>query len=145
MATRGWQHVTESELAQRLAGLTRLAQQINQKKYKNLRVEVDGQKFDSKAEADQWLILKARERAGEIHGLLRQVHFALYTATADREMRVRVSAYIADFVYVDGDGTKHVGARHVVDVKRRQTKTQVYALKRKWLYLQDGIVIEEVG
>jgi hypothetical protein len=47
-----------------------------------------------------------------------------------------VSSYVADYVYVEQ------GKRHVVDAKGK--RTQMYALKKKWLFLQDGIVIEEV-
>ena len=35
-------------------------------KYYNKKVEVDGQKFDSKKEYQRWLELKLMERAGEI-------------------------------------------------------------------------------
>jgi hypothetical protein len=57
--------------------------------------------------------------------------------TTDRQSYNVVSFYIADFVYQDAKGRTHV-----VDAKGK--RTAVYQLKKKWLELQEGIVIEEV-
>ncbi len=49
---------------------------------------------------------------------------------------VQVSTYVADFVWIDGSG--------LVVADKKGKRTQIYALKRKWLELQQGIVILEV-
>lgn len=78
-------------------------------KYGNRKVTVDGIKFDSKREADRWLVLRDRERKGEIAKLERQVRIPLMgrdgpilTPTG------RQAVYVADFTYVDWalDGAK---------------------------------------
>ena len=62
-------------------------------KYGNRKVELDGEKFDSIAERDQWASLRLMERAGD-QSLRRQVRFPLSGADG-----TRVCDYIADFVY----------------------------------------------
>lgn len=105
-------------------------------KYANTKVIAHGVKFDSKREAAYYETLLLREKAGEINNLQRQVPFSL-TTTGQDGMAVEVAEYIADFVYFElGTGM------HVLDAKGH--KTRMYALKKKWLYLQSGIEIEEV-
>jgi hypothetical protein len=103
-------------------------------KYHNVKTAIDGVVFDSKREATYWCGLQARARAGEITELRRQVVFPLCCPVEDRA--VMVASYIADFCYLEN------GVRHVVDAKGH--RTPIYNLKRKWLRLQDGIIIEEV-
>lgn len=146
MATRGW-----DSLPSELAGRVRTTAQRTsssplspssppRRKYRNAVVEINGIRFDSKAEAEYWLKLRDREARGEIHSLQRQVAFALRCPVETAHDLIAVAAhYIADFTYYEG------GHRHVVDVKRSATQTAVYRLKRKWLELQTGIVIEEVA
>lgn len=143
--TRGFEHLTEGDAAklgkQSLPrGKTSLPTG-KPSKYRNVKIVVDGITFDSKREAAYWVGLKARAAIGEINSLERQVVFALCApdrTTGIPPLRsVVVAFYIADFSFYDRDG-----ARHVVDAKG--AKTQMYKLKRKWLELQDGIVIEEV-
>ncbi len=114
-------------------------------KYRNVKTLAAGFIFDSKREANHWLILKAREGLGEITELRRQVRFPLYTTEVVRIKDsdhigqialVQVAEYIADFTYISGNGL------NVVDAKGK--RTQMYALKKKWLELQSGIIIEEV-
>jgi hypothetical protein len=107
-------------------------------KYRNVKVEINGEKFDSKREANYWVGLKMREKAGEISTLARQVSYDLECPTHNPDECVVVAHYIADFRYYE-IATKTV---HVVDAKGK--RTAMYALKKKWLELQDGIVIEEV-
>lgn len=97
---------------------------------------VDGIVFDSKREAARWVLLKAREKDGEITDLRRQVRFPLYAPAVGQGAWVQVSEYKADFTY------QVAGVFTVEDAKG--LRTQMYALKAKWLELQDGIVIEEV-
>lgn len=51
-----------------------------------------------------------------------------------------MAEYIADFTYIDVQS----GVRVVVDVKSSGTRTPTYLLKRKWLELQQSVLIEEV-
>jgi len=115
---------------------------VKPSKYRNVRCEIGGEKFDSKHEADDWLELKARESAGEISDLQRQVEFNLKTPVYDRHGDMVgaaiVASYLADFVFTEG------GRRVVQDSKGgKATRTAVYKLKRRWLAIQDGIEIRE--
>ncbi len=128
---------TEEWLAQRLN--QRKSVQSPRSKYGNERIEAGGKRFDSKKEARVWLELKARELAGEITDL--QHHAPLYHLMApspDRQIMVTISTYEPDFTYLEPGAA----ARTVVDAKGH--RTAIYALKKKWLKLQDDIDIIEV-
>lgn len=137
--TRGWtrQDVTRHELKQALTTAP-------PSKYRNVKVTVDGERFDSRKEADYWMGLKLRERAGEITELARQVLFSLYapqiygSQNPEHAVWIQIAEYKADFVFRDATG------RHVVDAKGQKQRICPYPLKKKWLELQEGIVIEEV-
>lgn len=144
MATRGFEHVTQADVNRRA-----LKQALRAKppKYHNVKVVVDGHRFDSKREADYWCLLRVREKAGEIFGLQRQVSFPLYAPVLDEgggfsvgigERCHVVASYVADFVYRDTED-HHL---HVLDAKGK--RLPLYTLKAKWLFLQQGITIEEV-
>ncbi len=111
-------------------------------KYRNVRTKIGAEVFDSQREARYWLVLKAREAAGEIRNLRRQVAFPLYCpvmndSAADRE----VSRYLADFTFETGSLDEPFDYQlHVLDAKGK--KTQMFVLKAKWLFLQQGITIE---
>jgi hypothetical protein len=132
ISTRGWENATLHDVRDRRVP-------VKPSKYRNVKITVNGEVFDSKREAAYWQGLKAREHNGEITKLRRQVSFPLLTCQGEwpNVFGVQVSTYVADFSYYDRDGE-----RHVVDAKGK--RTQMYALKKKWLELQDGIVIEEV-
>ncbi len=106
-----------------------------QSKYHNVQTVADGVKFDSKREAEYWMLLRLRERAGEIRNLERQIKIPLVCPCKDGTEAV-VAHYVADFTYTDKAG------EHVVDAKGKRTR--MYDLKKKWLFLQGGIEIEEV-
>jgi hypothetical protein len=109
-------------------------------KYRNVKVVVDGERFDSKREAQHWAELKLRERIGDISGLRRQVPYDLRCPTDTGDGQLVVAQYIADAVFVDKDGLTHVQ-----DVKGgRATQTALFKLKQKWLALQSNIEIEIV-
>lgn len=76
-------------------------------KYGNVKTEVDGIRFDSKAEAKRYEELKILVRAGEIQGFIRQVSIPLH-----------VDRYIADFLICNLDGTFYFE-----DVKGYETQT----------------------
>lgn len=107
-------------------------------KFKNIRVEVDGEKFDSKREAAYWHELQLRQMAGEIRDLRRQVTFPLYTPSFADGVNCEDSALIVDFVFFDNDAT---GAEHVQDVKGAK-ETPMFASKAKRLFIQQGIEVE---
>lgn len=133
---RGFEHMTEGDAA-------KLGKQAVAKpsKYRNVKVVVGGITFDSKREANYWIGLKARQRAGEIQELRHHVNLPLLAVDrvgGQHSANVIVAYYEADFYFEDVAS----GDPHVVDAKGK--RTQMYLLKKKWLELQDGIVIEEV-
>ena len=107
--------------------------------------------FDSKKEADYYCELLARERAGEVFKIERQVKIQIQEGFTDiTGVKHRPITYTADFVYYerinfttnnDGVILSEDIKVHIVDVKG--LKTDVYKLKKKLLAYQ-GIVIEEV-
>lgn len=107
------------------------------RKYRNEPTELDGIKFDSRAEAKRWAELKIMEKAGQVSQLRRQVPFVLIPPT-DRPSggKERECSYIADFVY-----TRRDGVRVCEDVKG--TKTPEYIIKRKLMLQVHGIEILE--
>lgn len=141
MATRGFENTTAADLLRGKVGRKSATLPQERSKYRNVKVVVGGEAFDSQAEAAYWMGLQAREHAGEIQGLRRQVPFPLYCPmrTSNRGgsiLLAQVAEYVADFVFYEGL------VQHVVDKKGKRTRE--YAMKKKWLELQDGIVIEEV-
>ena len=91
-----------------------LAQQQAPRKYRNVKTEVDGITFDSKAEANRYCELRAAKRAGTIQGFGIQPSFVL-------EGSVR---YRPDFIVCDLGG--HIWVEDVKGVE-----TQAFRLKRK--------------
>lgn len=105
-------------------------------KYHNVKVTVDGIRFDSAKEAWRWSELQLLERAGEISGLERQVPFELIPEqTRSDGKKEKPIIYVADFTYWQ-DG------RFVVeDVKG--LKTREYVMKRKLMLAVHEIEIQE--
>jgi hypothetical protein len=104
-----------------------------QPKYRNLRVTVDGETYDSKKEAARGKELALLARAGAITNLRRQVPFKLTSHGKE------ICRYFADFTYEKLDGSYHIE-----DVKSEATrKLPVYRIKKK-LMAAHGHVIEEV-
>lgn len=117
---------------------------VKKPKYRNRKAEYydPGLKetitFDSEKERDYYLLLKARERRGEIKDLRRQVEIEIQRAFVDNaNNKHRAIKYIADFTYYD---LKDYSI-HYIDVKG--FKTEVYKLKKKLLAYRN-IIIEEV-
>lgn len=109
-------------------------------KYRSKKTVVDGQKFDSKKEANRYQELVLPEKAGEIKDLRTQVKFKLIPAQRDEatgKVIERECSYKADFVYYEEDGETVVE-----DVKGFRTKE--YIIKRKLMLYQYGIRIREV-
>lgn len=97
-------------------------------KYHNVPCEVDGHKFDSKAEAARYGELKLFERAGSIADL--QVHPRFVIVDADEHGRAMF--YEADFMY--RDWSDYTGLMVVEDVKggsKGATSTPLFRLKAR--------------
>lgn len=110
-------------------------------------------KFDSNKEMKFFFELLAREKAGEVFKIERQVEFEIQPAFTDATgKKQRPIKYVADFVFKERINPKRAGnivtsddiKVHVVDVKGSpKTLTEVYKLKKKLLAYK-GIYIEEV-
>lgn len=103
-------------------------------KYRNKRIYVNGEKFDSMKEYRRYQDLRLMECMGEISHLKRQIPFTLFRKSKyGREIK-----YIADFTYLQN------GKYVVEDVKSLATKTPLYRLKKRILAEHTGIIIKEV-
>lgn len=128
--------VTEGQLRQMLNNVsqhkTKSEQKRKKSKYNNERVELHGEKFDSKKEAARYGQLLLLEKAGKISGLKRQIAFVL---EVNNQL---ICKYIADFTY-------NVGSTEIVeDVKSIMTrKLPVYLLKKKLMKAIHNIEIKE--
>lgn len=90
-------------------------------------------KYHSKYEAEVAGKLAALERMGKIRDLQEQVRIVLVPGNG----RLRPIVYVADFIYFDLEGIKHI-----LDAKG--FKTQVYRLKKRMAALLLNVIIEEV-
>lgn len=124
------------------------------RKYRNTPVEVFGIKFDSRKEANYYLLLREQQDKGKISDLRMQVPFELIPAVYKEEIKhlktkdkierrciQRATHYLADFVYKDNDTGREV----VVDVKSPITRQNAeYRLKKKMMLALKNIEIKEV-
>jgi len=104
-------------------------------KYRNVKTQLDGLTFDSKAEAAYYAELKLREKAGEVRHIRRQVRYPLDVNG------IKICDYIADFVYEELQGFRResgfrngeaVWRQAIVDVKSPfSARLPVYRLKAK--------------
>lgn len=106
MKAARWTTEQLQDYQQRKAGTAAKAAPAKGSKYRNTKVEQDGQTFDSKKEAQRWKVLRALEQAGEIRNLVRQVTFSLQPAVElEGEKRKKPALrYVADFIYVAAAG-----------------------------------------
>jgi hypothetical protein len=111
---------------------------MQENKYHNKKVTVDGLTFDSIKEANRWQELRLMERAGKITGLSRQLRIEIVQKTKLHRAR----HYVADFVYFD----KEHGKTIYEDVKgyKKGLAYQMFSLKRDILYWRHGIEVTEV-
>lgn len=96
-------------------------------KYRNVRTEVDGITFASKAEARRYQELKLLERAGKISGLKLQPRYPL-----NAEDGTKIATYVADFEYL----SEFNGRTYTEDVKG--VETPAFRLKSKLFEAQYG-------
>jgi hypothetical protein len=116
---------------------SRYKNSVARTKFRNVKVEVDGIRFDSKWEAHRWQELTLMQRAGEIRKLERQRPFAIVIN------EIHVCNYVADFVYerLERFGAGESWQRVVEDAKG--FRTEMYRLKKKLLRASLGIEIVE--
>ena len=100
-------------------------------KYKSIKVEIDGIKFDSKKEAARYGQLKLLKRAGEITKIELQPRYDII-----------INGKFCGFYKADFRITWKTGAVTIEDVKGM--KTPVYSLKKKIIEAMYGIKIVEV-
>lgn len=120
-------------------------------KYYNQKVTVAGQSFDSKHEAERYLLLSMLQRAGEISDLRTQVPFELIPSQREPDTVgprggvkpgkciEKACVYYADFVYKNKDGDTVVE-----DAKSPATRTEAYKIKKKLMLYVHKIKIVEV-
>ena len=122
-------------------------------KYRNKKVIVNGETFDSEKEYKRYRELLLLERAGAITDLQRQVKFVLIPAQYEtferygkRGQRLKDGKrciergvdYYADFVY------KENGKQIIEDTKSDPTRTESYIIKRKLMLFIHGIKVKEI-
>lgn len=105
-------------------------------KYHNTKTTISGHTFDSRHEAERYIVLRSMEESGLISNLRLQVPYELVQGRKIKGKTIRPSYYIADFVYTRG------GEEVVEDAKG--VKTAVYQLKKKLMADRYGILIQEV-
>ena len=95
-------------------------------KYNAKKVEVDGIKFDSKAEGEYYLHLKQQVAERQILGFERQKRMLLQEGfnVEGVKGKIRPIFYVVDFIITENDGTLTY-----VDVKGMET--DVFKLKKK--------------
>lgn len=107
-------------------------------KFKNKKTEIDGHKFDSKAEARRYEELKRLAQTHLIDQLSLQVPFELVPSQYENGRCVeRAVKYVADFTYLEN------GQIVVEDVKSPASITPAYIIKRKLLLERHGIRLRE--
>lgn len=118
-------------------------------KYHSKKTIAFGITFDSKKEADRYMVLKNLEAKKKIHDLQRQVKFVLIPAQREEDSvgvkggRIkgkvieRECAYYADFVYFTPDNV-------MIVEDTKGMKTPEYVIKRKLMLYIHGIQIREI-
>lgn len=95
-------------------------------KYKSVKVEIDGHKFDSKMEGNRYLKLKELLKEKQIKDLELQPRFLLQPSFKKYGRTIRKIEYIADFKYYDNVRQKLI----IEDVKGFETKD--FKIKQKY-------------
>lgn len=93
-------------------------------KYNARKTVINGIQFDSKAEGQYYIILKDKQRRGEIESFTLQPKFLLQEGFEKNGKKYRPITYKADFEIVHNDGSLEI-----VDVKGFVTKE--FAIKLK--------------
>ena len=106
-------------------------------KYHAVAVHIDGHRFQSRAEARRYMVLKALLSAGKIRALTCQVRFPLRVA------QYLITTYIADFSYF----TVPDGTFVIEDVKgwRGGVPYSMFKIKAKLLRALTGLQVTEMA
>jgi hypothetical protein len=102
------------------------------------------ERFQSRREAQRWLVLLAEQDANRIRGLRRQVAYPLNVVRPDGHIET-IARWTADFVYEElcaGGAPGHSWWRAVVE-DSKGFKTEMYRRSRKHFQAQYGIAITE--
>lgn len=102
---------------------------VKQAKYRSEKTKVGTKTFDSRKEANRYLVLRKAQEEGKIEGLECQKEFLLQEGFRDNQGNwQRPIVYICDFFYKDIASGRWI----VEDVKSIITrKLEVYRIKRK--------------
>lgn len=106
------------------------AKRERRNKFGNIITAIGDEKFDSKSEADRWMVLRAKQEAGEIKGLMRQVKINLMEGFTYKGQKIRGIDYTADFVYTIGSVT------YIEDLKSPAT-ARATDFRLRWRLLQN--------
>lgn len=112
---------------------------MSMRKYRNKKVTLGDQTFDSKKECGRFLELSVLQKSGKIKELKTQVSFELIPAQRDPETKKvleRACNYVADFTYWEN-------GKYVVE-DTKGVRTPDYIIKRKLMLWVHGIRIKEV-
>ena len=103
-------------------------------------VTINGIKFDSRAEADRYTVLRVMEKTGKIYGLECHPRWEIIPKQEVQGHRnFQAAHYTADFKYYKD------GQMIVEDVKSTYTReAEDYKLRRKLMLLVHGIYVTEV-
>ena len=101
-------------------------------KYRNEKTEIDGIRFDSKAEARRYQYLKSRLDDGEIESMVLQPKYAIEVNG------IKICTYIADFRY------RYFGSETEIVEDVKGVRTPAYRLKKKLMKAVHGIDVVEV-
>lgn len=108
-------------------------------KHGNVRLIVDGIRFDSKHEAQCWRDLRLRERAGEIRNLQRQVSFPMQVNGQ------KVHRVVLDFWWREKDPVRGLWEIVVADAKSAHTASLPAWKRAKALFeAAYGISVQEL-
>jgi predicted polyphosphate/ATP-dependent NAD kinase len=136
--TRWGDRILKAHLA---AQAKRAAAPAKRSKFNNVKVDQDGQLFDSRKEATRWRELEQLAAAGVIQDLKRQVRYILAPAVhlAGEAKKKAALRYYADFTYIEN------GQLVVEDAKSEPTrKLASYRNKKHLMATVHGIHIKEV-
>jgi hypothetical protein len=112
------------------------AEQPRRRKYGNKPVTIDGERFDSIAEAARWATLQLQQRAGLIAGLRRQPRYDLHAPGGQV-----IGQYVGDAEYVEVNG-----GLVCEDTKSPATAAdKLFRWKAKHMDAEHGIKIRLVG
>ena len=115
-------------------------------KFRNIKCEADGYKFDSKKERSHYFLLRELERQGQIQNLVLQPKWKFEIDGKPLKHAgkgARQLSYTADFQYVTHEGD--IPKLNVVDVKSKITaKEPKFIIKKALMWTLYGIDVQIV-